>query len=254
MQKVFLFMVLIFMGFRGVAQTEKITNGHFEIKYDKDVEAYALGSVRILNLSWDKLNELGFKLPKKIKFNLVKSERDKLFVDKDKPIITLEYTSLDWSKTRPNFVYGLCHEMGHVCMFQITPNKNNWMTIDYREGWAHYFGGHMVVLLYEKFGDDMWYTPYNYLDQLTESISTLRTRTFEKGEDQNLGFLISTSFWEMLINEKGIDKMPSFFRQIKSNGVRNPDAVKKFRVELIKFGLSNDLLDYFDRNHKYLIR
>ena len=254
MQKVFFFIVLIFKVFSGVSQTEKITNGHFEIKYDKDVEPYALASAHILNFNWDKLNELGFTLPKKIKFNLVKSDRDMLFTDKEKTIITLEYTSLDWSKTRPNFVYGLCHEMGHVCMFQITPNKNNWMTLDYREGWAHNIGVHMVVLLYEKFGEDMWYTPYNYLDQVTESISDLRTRTFEKGEDQNSGFLISTSFWEKMINEKGIEKIPSFFRQIKSNKVRNPDAVKKFRVELVKFSLSSDLLNYFDQNNKHLIR
>jgi len=253
MQKVFFSIVLIFMVFSGIAQTEKITNGHFEIKYDKDVEGYALASARILNFTWDKLNELGFKPPNKIKFNLVKSDRDMLFTDKYKPIITLEYTFLDRS-TRPNFVYGLCHEMGHVCMFTITPNKNNWMTLDYREGWAHYFGAHMVVLLYEKFGEDLWYTPYNYLDQLTESISTMREQTFEKGEEQYLGILISTSFWEKLINEKGIDEIPSFFRQIKSNRVKNPDAVNKFREELIKFSLSSELLNYFDQNNKHLIR
>ena len=247
-----LFFTRYLMAFSGSAQTEKITNGHFEIKYDKDVEPYAIASARILNFTWNKLDELGFKPPKKIKFNLVKSDRDMLYTDKNKPIITLEYTSLDWSKNRPNYVYGLCHEMGHVCMFHITPNKNNWMTLDYREAWAHYLGKSMIVSLYEKFGVDVWHTPYNYLVQLTESLN-IQTQSFEKGEDRFRGFLISVSFWEKLVSEKGMDKIPFFFEQIKSNRVRNPNAVKKFKTELVKFGVSNDILDYFDQNIQHLI-
>ena len=254
MRKIFFSTVLIFTVFSGIAQTEKIKNGHFEIKYDTEIEPFALASARILNFTWDKLDELGFKPPKKIKFNLVKSDRDMLYVDKDNPIITLEYTSLDWSKTGKNFVYGLCHEMGHVCMFNLTPNKNNWMTRDYREGWAHCFGESMVVLLYEKFGVDVWHTPYNYLAQMTKSFAAIRTQAIEKGEGDNPGFFISAFFWEKLVNEKGMDKIPIFFRQIKSRrGVTHPDAVKKIRANLVKFDVSSDLLNYFDQNRKYLI-
>jgi len=252
MRKVFLSTVLIFSVFYSVAQTEKTKIGHFVIRYDKDVEAYALSSTHILNFVWEKLDELGFKPPKKIKFNLVKSDRNVLFKDRDKPIITLEYTTLDPSKISQNLVYGLCHEMGHLCMFNITPNKNNWMSIAYREGWANIFGESMTTLLYEKYGLDVWHNPYDYLARLGVYI-TMRTQAIESGENIPDMF-ISDIFWKMLVDEKEMDKIPFFFRQIKSNKVRNPNADKKFRAELVKLNVSSDFLNYFDQNKQIMIR
>ena len=251
MRNVFLSTVLIFMAFSSIAQTEKMANGHFVIKYEKDVEAYALSCAHILNFVWDKLEELGFNPPKKVQFNLAKSNRDMLFVDKDKPIITLEYTTLDPSKVRANFVYGLCHEMGHLCMFHITPNKNNWMTRAYREGWADVFGESMTILLREKYGLDVWHIPYDYLARLDGYITT-RTQAIEIGENISDMF-ISDIFWQKLVDEKGMDKIPFFFRQIKSNRVRHPDADKKFRAELVKLNISSDLINFFDNNRQHLI-
>ena len=253
MRKVLFFAILIFMVFNSMAQTEKINNGHFEIRYDKDVKKYALKSARILNFAWDKAEELGFNPPKNMKFNLVKSERKRLFVPKDKTTtIILEYTALDGSEKWINYVYGLCHEMGHVCMFHITPHKNNWMTTAYREGWAHIFGESMTVLLNEKYGIDVWPNPYDYLARLDSSM-TKRAKDIENGK-YKLDNVISEVFWKKLVEEKGIDKMPFFFRQIKSNKVGKPFADKKFREELVKLDVSNDLLDYFDKNKQYLIR
>ena len=251
MRNFLLFITLTSVVFCSNAQTEKTNNGHFVICYDKDVESYAMASGNILNLVWDRLDEFGFKPPKKVVFNLVKSERNRLFLHKDKPIITLEYISLDPSKVPVNFVYGLCHEMGHVCMFHITPNKNNWMSLPYREGWADIFGESMTILLDEKFGVDAWPNPYNYLERLAV-YTNMRTQAFEKGDDVSASY-ISDFFWKKLVEEKGMDKMPFFFRQIKSNRVRNPDADKKFRAELVKFGVTDDLLDYFDQNKQHLI-
>ena len=244
--------MLIFSIFNSVAQTEKIKNGHFEIRCDKDVEAYALSSAHILNFVWDKLEEIGFNPPNRLKFNLVKSERDILFLDRGKQIITLEYTTLDMSKTWRNYVYGLCHEMGHLCMFQIIPNRNNWMTIAYREGWAHVLGDSMTVLLHEKNGIDVWPTPYDYLS-ISNAWKSNRLQVIEKDENQ-VDFFISVAFWEKLVEEMGIDKMPYFFRQVKSNRVRNPNADKKLRAKLVKLNISSDLLNYFDQNKQYLIR
>ena len=251
MRKVFFSAMLILVVFNCIAQTEKTKKGHFEIRYDKDVEAYAWASAHILNFAWDKSEELGFNPPKSVKFNLVKSERDMLFTDKDKPIITLEYTTLDGSERWRNYVYGLCHEMGHVCMFHITPNKNNWMTIAYREGWAHVFGESISILLNEQYGIDVWPNPYDYLAQLDASI-TRRTKAIENGE-YNPDRVISEVFWKKLIKEKGMDKIPFFFRQIKSHNVKNPFADKKFREELVKLDVSSDLLNYFDQNKQDLI-
>ena len=248
MRRVFFSIVLIFMVFSGNAQTEKIRDGHFVIKYDKDVEPYAIAGARILNFTWDRLDELGFKPPGKFEFRLVKSQRTLLGINTAKKLIVLEYTTLDPTKIRANNVFGLCHEMGHWCMLSITPTKkNNWMTKEYRESWADYFGISMAGLLYEKQGLDVWPIPYNYLAWHAE------TRAQVKDDDDKYGHFISAIFWEKLVNEKGMDKIPSFFRQLKSNKVKNPDADKKFRAELIQFGVSNDLLDYFDLNKQYLI-
>ena len=65
---------------------------------------------------------------------------------------------------------------------------------------------------------------------------------------------ISVFFWEKLVYEKGMDKIPFFFNQIKSNRVSNPNADEKFRTELVKSDVTNDFLDYFDQNRKYLIK
>ena len=252
MRKVFFSIGFIFIVFSGVAQTENKTIEHFIIKYDKDVEEYALSSARILNFVWYRLEELGFKPPKKIKFNLVKSDKNMLFIDRDKPIITLEYTILDPSRIGNNIVYGLCHEMGHLCMFHITPNKNNWMTLAYREGWANVFGETMTVLIYEKFGIEAWPNPYNYLARLEASYINVRSEAIETGKNITDRY-ISDFFWKKLVNEKGMDKIPFFFRQIKSNKVRNPNADRKFRAELVKLGVTDDLLGYFDHNKQHLI-
>lgn len=253
MRKIFFFIVLIFIVFSSIAQTKKDINGHIAIRYDQDVESYAIAGARILDFVWDRLHELGFAPPEKIAFNLVKSDKNVLFVDKDKPIITLEYTTLNPSEFNADFVYGLCHEMGHLCMFHITPNKNNWMTKDYREGWADVFGKNMVGLVYEEFGLDAWPDPYNYLKRTVNNI-TIRKQTIEKGKGAYYDFYISADFWEKLVDEKGMDKIPFFFKQIKSMKVRNPNADKKLRNILVEFDVSNDLLYYFDRNKKYLIR
>jgi len=78
------------------------------------------------------------------------------------PVITLEYITLDPNQVRTNFVYGLCHEMGHSCMFYTIPKKNKGTTKAYHEGWAHVFGERMAVLLHEKYGDDVWPIQYDY--------------------------------------------------------------------------------------------
>jgi len=256
MRKILFSIVLIFMVFSTIAQTEKITSGHFEIKYDKDVELYALASARTLSFVWDRLDELGFKPPQKVKFYLKKSKKNKnrlsinTYANTKK--ITLEYTTLDPSKIGANFVYGLCHEMGHLSMSNMTPNRNR-ITKDNREGWADYFGMSMARLLHEKYGLDVWPISYNYLARLVESANR-RTQVLEKGEGDNYGFFISAIFWEKLVNEKGMDKIPYFFGQLKSNRVITLESDQKFRAELVKFGVSDDLLSFFDQNKQYLIR
>jgi len=141
MRKALFSFVLILIVFSSIAQTEKTKNGHLEIRYDKDVEAYALAGAKILNFVCDNLEELGFNLPKKIKFDLVKSESSMLSIKgRKEPVITLEYITLDPNQVRANFVYGLCHEMGHSCMFYTMPKKNKGTTKAYHEGWAHVFG------------------------------------------------------------------------------------------------------------------
>ena len=244
--------VLIFIVFSSIAQTEKTKNGHFVIRYDKNVEAYALASATILNFVWDKLKELDFKPPKKVDLFLVKSDRNTLGIHTVKKYIILQYTALDPSITGANYVYGFCHEMGHLCMSNITPNDDNWMTQAYREGWAHVFGEIMSVLLHEKYGVDVWSTPYDYLE-LNNRNTAKRAQSIETSENVSDMF-ISELFWRKLVDEKGMGKIPFFFRQIKSNKVMPPDADKKFRAELVKLNVSRNLLYYFDQNKQHLIK
>jgi hypothetical protein len=254
MQKIFFSIVLVFMVFSGNSQTKKVRDGNFVIKYDNKDEMYALACARILNFVWEKSDKQGFNLPKKVKFNLKKStkNRNRLVINTYFKKITLEYTSLDPSIIRANFVYGLCHEMGHLCMSEMSPNRNRF-TKDNREGWADYFGISMARLLHEIYGLDVWPIPYNYLAQHAESTNR-RTPVLEKGEGNNYGFYISAIFWEKFVNEKEMDIVPTFFRQLRSNQVRSSGANQRFRAELVKLGVSNDLLVFFDKNKQHLIR
>ena len=58
-------------------------------------------------------------------------------------------------------LYGLCHEVAHLAMYQPVQQRR-WMTTAAAEGWAHYLGSRIVDDVYAREGDALWWDPYDY--------------------------------------------------------------------------------------------
>ena len=86
-----MFTALLFMVTNSIAQIKKHRKGHFVVRYEKDVKTYAMAGAHILNFVWDRLDELGFKPPKKMGFYLMKSDKNELAINTATQVIYLQY-------------------------------------------------------------------------------------------------------------------------------------------------------------------
>lgn len=153
--------------------------------------------------------------------------------------ITLEYKIMD-SFNSPkqggkNNIYGLCHELGHLCMYNKTTNKNNWMSYNFRESWADFFGNFVIDSIHSEMGTDFWPNPYNYLE--FSGIEYMKKR-IDQNNPKILGFNRSGQFWINLNSIIGFDKMSQIFEQVNFKKVSNPDAKQEFLIALK--AVSND--------------
>ena len=147
-------------------------------------------------------------------------------------------------------VYGLCHEMGHLCMYYLTHNKNNWMSKSYRESWADFFGNYMIDSVYQHLGSDIWPEPHNYL--MTAGTGFMLNR-FQHRKENPDEFDYSCKYWYELNERLGFDKFSGFFEEIARQKVRNPDAREKYFMVLSDFTGDEELSVWFNKYADHLI-
>lgn len=239
-----------------IAQVQKKETAHFSAKFDSETEAYAIASLQVLDAAWTISKNNGFDIPNRIKFSIRKSDRNALYFNrKSLKEITWEYESLEDflppDQGGKNCVYGLCHEIGHLCMYNTNHNRNSWMSYDYRESWADYFGNIIIDSLYRELGIDFWpeqheYNRYAGMDYFLKRI--------EKNNPELQSFNNSGLFWYELGNEIGFSNIHMFFNSIEAHKVDNPGAMNKF-IDVLKLYLEGrDVEAWFEQYAKNLIK
>ncbi|HEY6913628.1 MAG TPA: hypothetical protein VI413_03045, partial [Paludibacter sp.] len=178
-----------------------------------------------------------------------------LYVRRDNPnLITWEFKSvkdfLAPEKSGYNNVYGLCHEMGHVCMGNITPHYN-WMTNDYSEGWANYFGSLMIEKVYKNLGVQAWPDQHDYLKStgLQAFLKNIKTNTSSKAKD----FWYCSLFWYNLSSRIGKNNVRNFFYTIQMSDINIRNSDIKFLSLLKQYKLDSDFIEDFQKNKDCLL-
>lgn len=225
-------------------------------RYDAEVEKYVLASIKILELVRETAIQSGFDLPDKIKFEVIRTDRNVLWVDKkslDK--ITWEYNSLDNllppNKSKKKNIYGLCHEIGHLCMYRTFYKNNLYLTYNYRESWADYFGNLMIDTVYHKFGADIWPETHDYTNN--SGMIFLKDRISNNNEKLK-EFNACSQFWIELSDKIGFSNYHDFFLEITSTLRTIDDKKSGFVLVISKFTADKNVNDWFNKYADYIIR
>jgi len=237
------------------AVKKTITTNDFIIQYEECTEKYAKASLKILKIVKSNAVKMGFPLSKKIELDIVKSNKCLLYVRVDNPnLITWEFKSMNDfrapQKSGYNNVYGLCHEMGHVCMGNITP-RYNWMTKDYEEGWANYFGCLMIEHVYKDLGEKAWPDKHDYY-RFT-GMSAFKTELKGKIFKDCPGFIYCSSFWYNLSLRIGKNNISNFLYTINLSDVNSFNCEIKFINILKSYKLDKIFIADFKRKKDYLL-
>jgi len=231
------------------AQNQKRDTEHFKATYNHETEIYAIASLELLETVWTIASDNGFNLPQKIRFSIEKSDRNALYFNrKSLKGITWEYESL--AEFMPpdqggkNCIYGLCHEIGHLCMHNTNNNRNSWMSLNYREGWADYFGNMIVDSLYNEHGTDIWPNPHNF--KKYAGMEYFHNR-LEEDNPKLQSFNNASQFWYDLGSEIGFNNIQLFFDTIKTDKVDNPGAREKFNKVLEEYLKKQDIEGWFEQ-------
>ncbi len=237
------------------AQTDKFETEHFKVKYDSEVEEYAKASIKVLEIAWTIAIRNYYSLPDKIKFTIKCSDRDVLYFDrKSLSGITLEYKTMDNFNSPKqggkNNIYGLCHELGHLCMYNATTNKNNWMSYNFRESWADFWGNFVIDSVYAELGTDFWPNSYDYLEF---SGMDYMTKRINQNNSKIADFNNAGEFWIELNSMIGFKNMNQLFEQVNQLKVSNPNAKEEFLGVLKKLTDNKSILDLYNEYSDLLI-
>lgn len=248
--------ILIAMSIMNVrAEKKTITTNDFIIQYEKSTENYAKASLKILEVVKKNAIKMGFTFSKKIELHIVKANKNTLYVRGGNPnLITWEYKIMNDFQTPQkggyDNIYGLCHEMGHVCMGNITPHYY-WMTENYNEGWGNYFGSLMIENVYRQLGLKAWPNQYDYhkLSGIKGFVKSLQSERLKK----NPGFIYSSLFWYNLSSRIGKNNVSSFFHAINLIDINSSNSDIKFINLLKSYKLDKDFIADFQKNKDYLL-
>jgi len=249
-------LIMIAISIMNVHAVKKtITTKDFIVNYEDYTEKYANASIKILNVVKTNAIKMGFTFPKKIELHIVRSNKNILYVRGDNPnLITYEFKSINDflapEKSGYNNVYGLCHEMGHLCMNRITAHSD-WMTKDYSEGWANYFGSLMIENVYKNLGIKAWPDQHDYhrFTGMNAFKITLKGKVFKDCP----GFIYCSSFWYNLSLRIGKNKLCNFFHTINLCNIDISNSKIKF-IDLLKsYKLDADFIADFEKNKDYLL-
>ncbi len=233
----------------------KMETEHVIARYDTEVEEYVLASIKVLELVRELAIKNGFDLPDKIKFNVIHSDRNVTWFDKkglDK--LTWEYTSLDNFlpplKSKKKNIYGLCHEIGHLCMYRTFYKNNLYLTYNYRESWADYFGNLMIDSVYSKLGTDFWPEPHDYTS--TSGMNFLKNRISNNNPDLK-EFNACSQFWIELTDKIGFSNYNDFFSDITAMRTFD-DKRSELAIVISKYISDENVEDWFNKYADYVIR
>ncbi len=217
---------------KSAGQKTRIETELFKVRYEKETKKYVLASLKILEFVKNEATKNGFILKKKkLKFTIKKSNRTLLYIDKKLKGIVWEYKSLNDflppKQSGKKNVYGLCHEFGHLFMFNLTNNHNNWMTREYAEAWADLFGNYMVDLLYEKKEQAVWPEPHEYLKNA--GLRAMNKRIKKRiNNTKRKKFETASLYWFELNKIIGFENFSSLFKMLDREKVKNPNARNKY--------------------------
>ncbi len=239
-------------------QIKKFENNSFKVKYEKETEKYMLASLNILEFVKNEARKNGFELKKgKTNFIIKKSNRTALYFDrKSLNGIIWEYKSLDDflapEQSGKKNIYGLCHELGHLYMFNIIHNRNNWMTKEHNEAWADLFGNYMIDLLYKKKGMEIWPEPYDY--RKNAGFKAMNKRIQKRiAQPKAEKFETACLYWFELNKIIGFENFSSLFKMIDKKNVKNPNASIKYLRVLKLFKKDYDWDLWFEKYNKAII-
>ncbi len=255
MQKLILCIIIFTFSITTKGQIKKLETPHLKVKYDTETERYVFASLKVLDLARDIAIRNGFILPDRIKFSVIHTDRNVIYIDRKRlDGITLEYKSLDAFLSPKaggkNNIYGLCHELGHLCMHTITTNTNNWMSYNYMESWAVFFGNCVIDSVEQVLGTDFWPEPYNYLEF---SGTDYMKKRIERNDSALIDMNKSYLFWMDLNSKIGFENINSFFKSIDEEKVRNPNAKDKY-LNVLKMFINNiNVEQWFNEYAEYLI-
>ena len=249
-------LILIAMSIMNVhAVTKTITTKDFIVQYEECTEKYAKASLKILDVVKTNAAKMRFYFPQKVELHIIKSNKNMLYVRGDIPnLITWEFKSMNDflapQKSGYNNVYGLCHEMGHLCMDNIITNCN-WTTKDYHEGWANYFGSLMVENVYKDLGLKIWPDQHDYhkLRGLQAFLKNIKANTITKEKD----FYYCSLFWYNLSSQIGKNNISNFFYTVKISDINITNSDIKFLSLLNQYKLNSNFIENFKKNKDCLI-
>jgi hypothetical protein len=230
MNRLAFFLLLVFSPGWIIAQSAKMETQHFKVNYETEAEKFVVASLKVLESAWNTGSRNGYSLPERITFRVLKTDRNVLYFDrKSLKGITLEYQTMN-SFLSPkqggkNTIYGLCHELGHLCMYNATTNKNNWMSYNFREAWADFWGNFVIDSVHAELGKDFWPEPYDYLNF---SGMEYMTRRIEQNNPKIAEFNQAGKFWMDLNSLIGFENMNQLLEQVNVINVSNPDAEEEF--------------------------
>ena len=249
MKKYFSMFLVLIAASPGIVQGQKVQTEHFTSKYQLEAKAYASASLEVLEAAWSIAVRNGYSLPEQLKFTMKKADRNALYFNrKNLKEIVWEYENLSEmlppDKSKKNNIYGLCHELGHLCMYTTNHNRNSWMSYNYREAWAVYFGNMIIDSLYEEYGMDIWPAPHDYKKYAGMKYFLGR---IENNNPELQGFNNAGLFWYELGSELGFSNIPKFFNSLKEEKVDNPGAKEKFAKILEGYMAKQDNQNWFDQ-------
>lgn len=182
---------------------------HVRATYDGIGELHARAVARTVEVARTICAEkYGFDMPDMIRINIAAPAKTvRLFNDGVDTFSLSLQSEADLrmpATSRVFHLYGLCHEVGHLAMYQ--PIKDHgWLSTGGAEGWAHYLGSLLVDEVYAVEGGDLWPDAYDYradgVRRLDEQLA--RSDPSEVARSARL--------WRELARAIGLDKIPVLF-------------------------------------------
>lgn len=249
-----LFFIILVTLFTRPNSKKTIVTDSFTVHYEDNAEKYAIASLKILEVSRNSIRNLGFYFPEMVTVRIQKSDRNRLSAGPAN-IITWEYKSINDflapEKSGYNNVYGLCHEMGHLCLNYNMKQAPYCLTVDGRESWAYYMGSLIVDSVHTNLGGTAWPDRHNYYE--TTGMNSFRRVIKSKADIEQQGFIYCAEFWYELSQAIGISNMYMFFNTINVKDINITNCIMYFPDILRIYRLDNEFIDEFQKNKLYLI-